>query len=450
MNRLLLDSPLAPGQREMAETAHTAGRALLSLVDNVLDLSRIEAGRMQPMPVEFDAVTLLAEARDIAAVQAKEKGLRVSLEAAPDLAAPLSGDVRWLRQILLNLLGNAVKFTERGEVILRASATPGAGGVLLRVEVQDTGPGIAPEEHARIFERFTQIDETATRRHGGSGLGLSISKQLVELQGGRIGVESAAGRGSIFWFEVPLGIAERAGEAGALRPAEAAERRPQAVAPAAVRPGTRLNVLVADDIAVNRIVVRRILEQAGHAVETVDDGNDALDALAEGRFDVALLDINMPGGGLAAARDITLSCPATRVVMLTVSEDEEDVLAAMKAGASGYVLKGSSASELAGVLRSVCAGDVYVAPGLAWGLLREMSRPRSTPLDELTTREREVLELVAQGLSNQEIGDRLSLAEKTIKHYMTNILGKLQVRSRVEAALLAYREGIAAAPGGEG
>jgi len=150
----------------------------------------------------------------------------------------------------------------------------------------------------------------------------------------------------------------------------------------------------------------------------------------------------MPGGGIAAARDITSACPATRVVMLTVSEDEDDLLAAMKAGASGYVLKGAGATELIGVIRSVHAGQVYVAPALAWGLLREMSKPRTSPLDELTAREREVLELVASGLGNQEIGDRLGLAEKTIKHYMTNILGKLQVRSRVEAALLAAREGM--------
>ena len=145
--------------------------------------------------------------------------------------------------------------------------------------------------------------------------------------------------------------------------------------------------------------------------------------------DAVLLDVTMPGGGLRAARDITTACPATRVVMLTASADEDDLLAAMKAGASGYVLKGAGA-RADGVIRSVCAGEVYVAPTLAWSLLREMSSPRTSPLDELTAREREVLELVAEGLSNQEIGDRMSLAEKTIKHYMTNILGKLQVRSR--------------------
>jgi DNA-binding NarL/FixJ family response regulator len=159
--------------------------------------------------------------------------------------------------------------------------------------------------------------------------------------------------------------------------------------------------------------------------------------------DLVLLDITMPGGGIEAARKIASISPATRIVMLTVSEDEDDLLEAMKAGASGYVLKGVSARELAAVLRSVSAGEVYVAPSLAFGLLREMSKPRpSDPLAELSSRERQVLELVASGLSNQEIGLKLGLAEKTIKHYMTNILTKLQVRSRVEAALLAAKVGL--------
>ncbi len=206
----------------------------------------------------------------------------------------------------------------------------------------------------------------------------------------------------------------------------------------------RIRIVVADDHPMFRAGVVASLS-AQPDVEVVAEGASADEAVRlaqEHNPDVCLLDITMPGGGLNAAREITSGVPGTRVVMLTVSEDEDDLLAAMKAGASGYVLKGAAAAELVGVLRSVNAGEVYVAPGLAWGLLREMSRPRSAPLDELSTREREVLELVAAGLSNQEIGDRLHLAEKTIKHYMTSILGKLRVRSRVEAALLAYREGI--------
>lgn len=210
----------------------------------------------------------------------------------------------------------------------------------------------------------------------------------------------------------------------------------------------RIRVVVADDHPMFRAGVVASLA-AEPDIEVLAEGASADDAVHLASLhepDVCLLDIAMPGGGLRAAGEITAALPQTRVVMLTVSEDEDDLLAAMKAGASGYVLKGAAASELVGVLRKVSAGEVYVAPGLAWGLLREMSRPRSAPLDELTAREREVLELVAAGLSNQEIGDRLSLAEKTIKHYMTSILGKLRVRSRVEAALLAYREGIGSGP----
>jgi two-component system nitrate/nitrite response regulator NarL len=210
-----------------------------------------------------------------------------------------------------------------------------------------------------------------------------------------------------------------------------------------------IRVIIADDHPMFRAGVAASLDAADD-VELVGQAEDARGALALAREhlpDIALLDVNMPGSGLAAARDITTACPATRVVMLTVSEDEDDLLAAMKAGASGYVLKGAGATELVGVLRAVSAGEVYMAPALAWQMLREMTKPRGAgPLEDLTPREREVLELVAQGFTNLEIGDRLSLAEKTIKHYMTNILGKLQVRSRVEAALLAYREGLADPP----
>ncbi len=204
-----------------------------------------------------------------------------------------------------------------------------------------------------------------------------------------------------------------------------------------------IRVAVADDHPMFRAgVVASLREEEG--IEIVGEASDADSALALAPAelpDVIILDIAMPGSGLEAAGRIAAACPATRIVMLTVSEDEDDLLAAVKAGASGYVLKGAGGSELAEVIRSVHAGEVYVAPALAWGLLRELRSPRTSPYDELTEREREVLELVAQGLSNQEVGERLGLAEKTIKHYMTNILGKLQVRSRVEAALLVAREG---------
>lgn len=206
-----------------------------------------------------------------------------------------------------------------------------------------------------------------------------------------------------------------------------------------------IRVVVADDhpLFLDGVITSLRSMPEVQVVGQAADAAGAVRIVREELPEIVLLDVTMPGGGIDAARQIAAACPATRIIMLTVSEDEDDLLAAMKAGASGYVLKGVSARELASVVRGVSSGEVYVAPSLAFGLLREMSTPRpNDPFAELSARERQVLELVASGRSNQEIGLKLGLAEKTIKHYMTNILTKLQVRSRVEAALLAARSGL--------
>lgn len=203
-------------------------------------------------------------------------------------------------------------------------------------------------------------------------------------------------------------------------------------------------MIVADDHPLFRDGVVTTLD-AADGIDVVGEADDAASAIklaGDLLPDVALLDVAMPGGGLQAAREIARTCPSTRIVMLTVSEDEDNLMAAMKSGAKGYVLKGIAARDLVDIVRSIDAGEVYVAPKLAWRLLRELRKPRRSPLDELSAREREVLELVAEGLSNAEIGARLNVVEKTIKHHMTNILSKLQVSSRVEAALLAYKAGL--------
>lgn len=206
----------------------------------------------------------------------------------------------------------------------------------------------------------------------------------------------------------------------------------------------QIRVVVADDHPLFREGVITSLRSSPEIaiVGEASDADGAVRLVRDELPDVVLLDVTMPGNGITAAGRVAAACPATRIVMLTVSEDEDSLLAAMKAGARGYVLKGVSATELVNVVRLVNAGEVYMAPTLAWGLLREMSKPPAAdPLAELSTRERQVLELVGGGLSNQEIGLRLGLAEKTVKHYMTSILTKLQVRSRVEAALLAAKIG---------
>lgn len=207
----------------------------------------------------------------------------------------------------------------------------------------------------------------------------------------------------------------------------------------------RIQVVIIDDHPLFRNGVIQTL-QAEPDVEIVGQGTTAAEAvrLAEELLpDIVLLDITIPGGGLTAAESIAATVPVTRIIMLTASAAEEDVLTALKSGARGYILKGVSGDELVKIIRDVYAGEAYVTPALAASLLSEMrepargQRPAASPLDELTDREREILERVAAGLSNKEIAQQLFLSEKTIKHYMTNILQKLQVRNRVEAALLA-------------
>lgn len=204
-----------------------------------------------------------------------------------------------------------------------------------------------------------------------------------------------------------------------------------------------IRVLVADDHPLFREgVIHSLAGEADfNVIGQAASGEEALRLARDFLPDVVLLDIGMPGwDGLATAEKIATACPATRIVMLTVFEDEDKLLAAFKAGARGYVLKGVSARELASVVRAAASGEVYVSPSLAAGIMVALTRGRpADPLEELTEREREVLRLVAEGLTNREIGERIHLAEKTVKHYMTNILGKLHVRSRVEAALFAAK-----------
>lgn len=206
-----------------------------------------------------------------------------------------------------------------------------------------------------------------------------------------------------------------------------------------------IRIVVADDhpMFLDGLVATLSADEDLEVVAVVGDARAAVQAVHLHSPQLALLDLAMPGGGLEAAREIAAASPTTLTVMLTSSENEDDLMAAMNAGARGYILKGISGRELRTILKAICAGGTYLAPELAYGAIKGLTRPRkSSPIEDLTDREREVLELVAAGLSNAEIGGRLGLAEKTIKHYMTSILAKLGVASRVEAAVLAYKAGL--------
>ena len=204
-----------------------------------------------------------------------------------------------------------------------------------------------------------------------------------------------------------------------------------------------LRVVVADDHPLYRDGVVNTLRAAGLiVVGEASIAREAIRLVEEHQPDLALFDVNMPGGGIAAAADARSRCPATRFVMLTVSEDEDDLRGALAAGASGYILKGIAGRELVTILRQVARGEQYISSALAWSALQRRTERLPDPLADLTAREREVLELLTEGLSNAEVGERLSLAEKTVKHYMTSVLVKLGARSRVEAALIGYRAGL--------
>jgi signal transduction histidine kinase/DNA-binding response OmpR family regulator len=293
---LLLDTDLDTRQRQFAEGVESAGNALLAVINDILDFSKIEAGHLELEQIDFDLVQVVEEVAELVAEPARAKRLELLAYCSPELPGALRGDPSRIRQVLLNLAGNAVKFTTNGEVVVRAHLEDRtAGGVVVRFEVADTGIGIAEQDRARLFDPFSQADSSTTRRYGGTGLGLAICRQLVTALGGSIGVDSRLGEGSTFWVTLPL--------ARALDPSV----RP----PHPVDLLRNMRALVVDDNTSNRLVLDDRLSAWGMAVTVADNGDTALatlvEAAREGRpYDVAIIDLTMPGmDGLALARRIT-------------------------------------------------------------------------------------------------------------------------------------------------
>jgi signal transduction histidine kinase len=295
MTDLLLDSPLDRGQRETAETIRSSAQALLTIINDVLDFSKIEAGKLDLESIEFAPRELLDHAVRMMRVSAEAKGLALKVEVADCVPALVRGDAGRLRQILVNLCCNAIKFTERGGVTLGVTAAESAmGGVMLRLEVRDTGVGIPANRVHTLFRPFSQVDASTTRRYGGTGLGLSIVRRLAELMGGEADVESREGVGSTFWFTARFDVVSARISAAA--PASVPVEEPR---------GAGKRILLAEDNVVNEKVATRFLQKLGYVVDAVVNGREAVDAWAKGGYDLVLMDCQMPVlDGYAAAREI--------------------------------------------------------------------------------------------------------------------------------------------------
>jgi two-component system sensor histidine kinase/response regulator len=311
MANLLIGTDLTPEQRDLAETLCNSGDSLLSIINDVLDFSKIEAGCMELESCAFDLALIVERAVDLHGTQAALKPIELVWEVAHDAPTRVCGDPTRLRQVLINLIGNAIKFTDMGEVSVYVSQLTRTQDISrLRFEVRDTGLGMPPATLQRIFQPFTQGDESTTRRFGGTGLGLAICKRIIGLMGGELGVESDVGRGSLFWFEIPLRIAPPALD------------EPTTVAADL----SRFRALIVDDNATNRKLLLRLFSLWGLPAIEVADGASALAALRraaedQSPFDLVLLDYQMPGmDGLALAAAIqTLdsTIPPPALVMLT-------------------------------------------------------------------------------------------------------------------------------------
>jgi signal transduction histidine kinase/CheY-like chemotaxis protein len=352
---MLAAAGLGERERKMAEIIRSSGQSLERLLSDVLDLARVEAGQLTIETAPFHAADLVRAVAALCRLRADEKGLALTTEIDPALERWFAGDMVRVRQILTNFTSNAVKFTAKGAVTIRAeSPEPGR----LRFSVVDSGVGFGPEVKARLFARFQQADGSITRRFGGSGLGLAISRQLASLMDGMVDCESAPGHGSRFWFEAPF--------------AETTAPDDSVDLDAACTPDARaVRVLVADDHATNQMVVKMMLDQFGIDSVIVDDGLKAVEALRGGAFDAILMDMQMPVmDGLEATRLIRreesdTGRPRTPILMLSANALPEHRVAGERAGADGHVAKPITVAGLMGALNAVLEPTGEEAPVLA-------------------------------------------------------------------------------------
>jgi signal transduction histidine kinase/CheY-like chemotaxis protein len=341
---LLGDTALDNDQLQTLETIQQSGDHLLGVVNDILDFSKVEAGMLELDNEIFDLRRLVGESLEWVALSATQKGLNLSCEFAPETPTLLRGDRGRVRQVLVNFLSNAIKFTEQGEVVAHVSATPLTGQQqLLRITVRDTGIGIPADRQHRLFKTFSQVDASTTRRHGGSGLGLAISKRLAERMGGSVGVTSEPGRGSTFWFSF---VADS--DPAWTLPVAAPAQHPAPMAP--------LRILVVEDNGLNQQVALRMLASLGHAANLARNGQEAVEAVQQRDYDLLLMDLQMPVmDGLEATRRIRALQGRVQPTIYAISASvlDHERRACIEAGMQDHLAKPFRRAELERVLRVV-------------------------------------------------------------------------------------------------
>jgi len=378
MTELTLDTDLTDEQRDYLRTVRSSADALLTLINDMLDLSKIEAGKLDMECIELDLRECIAGALDTFALRAQKKGIELVCHAMPDVSGALLGDPGRIRQIIINLVGNAIKFTERGEVAVRALVdSEDDDQVRLHFTVADTGIGIPESKMAAIFAAFTQADSSTTRQYGGTGLGLAICTKLVEAMGGRIWVESPnrtsragtsgsseGGPGSVFHFAAVL--KKQSGVSTAADADRARVQRKEQDTPVPQEPpstnGRQLHVLLAEDGPVNQKLAVRLLEKAGHTVVVASDGLAAVDTIDRDSFDIVLMDVQMPRmDGLSATRAIREKEQSTGrhvpIIAMTANVTNEDRKRCLEAGMDEFIAKPIRPGEVFGALARYCAAS---------------------------------------------------------------------------------------------
>jgi signal transduction histidine kinase/FixJ family two-component response regulator len=409
---LLLAGNQAPEQRSIVETLERSARSFLELLNDLLDLAKIEAGRMDLESADFRVSQVMKDVQEFFAPAMSQKGLAFSVHCNPGRHDVLSGDAKRLRQVLFNLVGNALKFTDAGSVVVHCrQGLQDDGTVMAEFEVRDTGIGMSMEAQGRLFRPFEQEDSSTSRRFGGTGLGLNISKQIVEAMGGTIAVRSARGKGSTFSFQLPFvpGVAEQIEHRYAITPARIGD----------VLKGRKLKILYAEDNATTQFLVREVMEMWGHSVEVADNGDKAVAKARAESYDVILLDMQMPVmDGVEAARAIrggNAHGANVPIIALTADAIPENHARYVLAGCDAVVTKPIEWSVLAREIKAVIAGPT----GHAGALETEAGMPVPGTLPVF---DRQRIDGLAEGLGPAVLAALLARCLAGFEQYYTDVV----------------------------